>query len=275
MRRLCFAFTLLMAVISPLPVAAAAPATPAAVAGEPSVSLLMDKSGLRLAIRSFSGVVAQSLANPEQAAVSPQLAQRMAEKASIAFAPGFLDQEVRDSLGASLTPGEIQRLLAWHDTALGKRVTALEVARAQSQLLNADVPEDPAPATAARQRLLARIMKATNAVPMLVEVQMQVMAAMFRGMASSADIAGRPVDIAPILKELDAQRPVYLARVETDMRRDLRLTYAPLSDAELGRYAAFLESPLGRKFNRAMMKSLQGALTDAGQSFGELLLGTP
>ena len=118
-------------------------------------------------------------------------------------------------------------------------------------------------------------MKATNAVPMLVEVQMQVMAAMFRGMASSADIAGRPVDIAPILKELDAQRPVYLARVETDMRRDLRLTYAPLSDAELGRYAAFLESPLGRKFNRAMMKSLQGALTDAGQSFGELLLGTP
>lgn len=274
MRRF-LALALLLATFSPLPAPAAPATTPLAEAGQESVSRLMEKSGLRLAIRSFSSVVELSLANPGQAGVSPELSQRMAEKASIAFSSGFLEQEVKDSLAAGLTPSEIRQLLAWHETPLGARVTALEITRAQSQLLNEDDATEPPPATKTRQRLLARIMQATHAVPMLVEVQMQVMQAMFRGMASSADIAGRPVDIAPIIRELEAQRPAYMARVESDMVRDLQLTYAPLSDADLGRYAMFLESPLGRKYNRVMMQSLQAALTEAGKSFGELLVGTP
>ncbi|RZU38133.1 hypothetical protein EV700_2710 [Fluviicoccus keumensis] len=275
MRRL-FALTVLFACLTPLPSpvqAAAAPVT--TVAGQEQVSQLMDKSGLRAALRNFSAYVGQSLRNPDQPGVSPELARRMAAKVDIAFAPGFLDQAVKDDLAARLSADDVRRLLAWHDTALGARVTALEITSSDRLSTVILPPAAPPVVSAARQKLLDRVMKATNAAEMLVDVQIQVMTAMFRGMASTAAMSGNNVDIAPILKEMSDRRAELLAQVKPETMDELRTTYAPLSDADLKQYVVFLESPLGRKFNRAVVKSLQSALTESGDTFGQLLLGSP
>ncbi len=261
---------LLLCCLTPWPAAAATPSATPSAAALHHASQLMEASGLRLMVKSFSGFIGQSL-SPMQPGLPPEAARRLAEKAAIAFAPGYLDQVVTEVLAGRLNDRDLTQLLAWHDTALGRRVTALEMDRTRS-LLQADPPADVAPPSRARQKLLDRLMQAANAPDMMLDMHMQVMTATFRGMSAAAGNGGNPLDITPLLKELENQRPALRERIRQELANDLRVTYAPLSDAELQQYVRFHESPLGRRFNQAVQQAMQAGLREAGETFGQLLV---
>ena len=173
------------------------------------------------------------------------------------FDPGTLRQGMSHALARRLDPVRTATLLTWLRSPLSRRIVALESApttaaraAAMTQFIN-QLPS--APPNPPRLALMHRVARASQAVEATAVVLATTGAALRRALpqlTTSAAGAGERDEVDPEVDEMLRFRTMTA----------LLFTYQDLRDDELGRYATFLESPVGRWFTRVSRDALLDSL---------------
>ncbi len=187
------------------------------------------------------------------------------ERVARAYAPEALLRDLRSELLYRFEPSHAAAALAWYRSPLGARVAALERAaagpsgaaalEAWREAVEADPPGP------ARMELLARIEAASRATEFAVALALDTTAGLYEGLhrvgGGGADGAESP---EAFRRALEARRPALEEGFRRQVQGFLLFAYRDLSDEELGRLVAFLESDGGRWFTAAYNESLRAAL---------------
>jgi len=173
------------------------------------------------------------------------------------FDPETLRQGMSRSLTRRLDPVRTAALLSWLRTPLSQRIVALEsasttVARAadMTQFIN-QLPSSPL--RPSRLALMHRISRASQAA----ESMAVVMAATATAIRRALPAVSTTTHAVSVQDEPD---PTVDEMLRFRTMTALLYTYKDLRDDELGRYAAFLESPVGRWFTRVCRDAVLDSL---------------
>ena len=241
------------------------------------------ESGLAAQLQQMPQAVDSSLGETSRAmGLPPETAAGMRRAAQPVFQPQRLQRTVVLVVSRELDAARVQDALRWYRSPDGRRVGALENAAvaAQSADLQAWLAEGNrayAAAPAARRELLAAAEQASRAAELTADLQIGTAVAMLQGFTAVA-----PPQAAAGLRrsqqELLRQRPQTVAAARGLSLAAFTATYAPLSDAELGRYVDFLKSPAARHTHDVLLRAFGSAMSEAGEEFGHALaaaFGTP
>lgn len=215
----------------------------------------------------------KNLATTRQAVVRQVLTQ--------AFDANQIERRVTSKVSKDLSKEAAGKIAVWLQSDLGKRISALEEGGwttsgnqiepvvAQLEKIDLEKLEKDAP-QAVRLRLIRRLDHSTNATETLVDLS----EASAFGAATVLD-ASRPVDqrlgVDRVRVQIDQDRPKLRMRSQQVATATFLLTYQTLTDAELERYAEFLESDPGREYLAATHDALKDALYEASETMNRSL----
>ncbi|GAA3555166.1 DUF2059 domain-containing protein [Marinobacter xestospongiae] len=253
--------------------------SPCSYGGTASVTALMERSGLaeqvqRIPASVRAGLVhAQRLGDPLPEATF----DAMISSARRTIVAHDILAAVEQSLAQALSESEIETLLAWYQSDLGREIIAAEkrVASEQAQAeMFATAPSlyrDQQRVAFARQ--LDNLFQASD---MVIGLQAYTGTAVFSAL-TLGETPNHEVDIQAvqqqILKEIEASRPL----VEQGIVLSFLYAYQNLDMAKLEKYQSFLERPATRRFNDTVADSLnqalQAGITDFARHLAKLLSG--
>ena len=182
-----------------------------------------------------------------------------------------LNQSVQDYMIEEMSLGEIQQVLSWLASPLGKRVVAMEISASQPDMMmkmfEVYKTEQARPGRLERiHRIDEAVLSKERTKDLMVNIQV------FFGMAMAAESdAMQRASYGQTRYNMEqAMAPMWgeLDQVVTMM---YLFTYQGLSDAELDQYVEFTESPVGRKYNQVLYEGLSDAFTNAGKSLRQSL----
>jgi DNA-binding transcriptional MerR regulator len=167
---------------------------------------------------------------------------------------------IKGSLRDYLSVEDIEQLLKWYESDLGKKITSLE---ANSSSVETDknilALEEELLANTERLAFAKRFDQLLGATDMNIELQKHSSIAIFSALmtASNPDDA---VDMAPIVKKIETlseqSRPV----IEKDVILSFIYTYQDIDTSKLKQYEDFLNQESSRKFNTMVVKSMGTAI---------------
>jgi hypothetical protein len=171
-----------------------------------------------------------------------------------------LRSSVQEALSRSLDPERTRALLAWLRAPLSQRIVALEcalpTAERQTELIDFVNQLPSRPPSSTRLMLIHRLERATDAT----EGSAMVLAAAGAALRKTL----RPFVSTDVMVQLESggskPRPSVDENARFRSMVSLFFTYRDLSDADLGRYVGFLESPTGRWFTRTVQSSFLTSL---------------
>jgi hypothetical protein len=201
---------------------------------------LLQSSGLSVQLDSLTaGIRAQFLrahrrqSNQDRLTIDRIVSER--------FAPGTLYARIKTEFQRDLEPGRLQKMLAWYDSPLGKRITGQELAAliaAGGPEAVADLEQNP---SARRVELIERLDAAGGASETTVDVTVAIVRSL-----TVAFQPGLPAVAGLTRDQLDKQIAQARNRTLEDMRRlcmvSMLFAYRGLSDDELDQYVQFVES---------------------------------
>lgn len=194
----------------------------------------------------------RSSGSPPAAGAGPLVAQT--------FSADSLRSNMQEALARSLDPERTRALLAWLRTPLSQRIVSLESALAMpdgqtglTDFVNLLPSTPPAPV---RLTLVHRLERAGD----VTQGSAVVLAAAGAALRKTVKPFVPPAALAQ--PDRDGQRTTPSIDENTRFRTmvSLLFIYRELSDAELGRYVSFLESPTGRWFTRISQAALLASL---------------
>lgn len=176
------------------------------------------------------------------------------------FSAGQLLSNMQPSLARSLNHERTNLLLAWLRSPLSQRIVSLETATSTAERQGAlvafinQLPSTPPAPT--RLTLIHRLERAAQVTQDSASVMAAAGAALRRTVAPFASPAGMAQ------RDNDGQQvsPAINESYRLRIMMSLLFTYSDLSDAELGRYVAVLESPTGRWFTQISHSAFLAAL---------------
>jgi len=182
-----------------------------------------------------------------------------------------LNRDVQDYLVEEMSADELQQVLAWLESPLGKRVVAMEISASQPdsmmKMFEVFKTERTRPGRLDRiHRLDEAVLSKERTKDLMINIQV------FFGMAMVAE-RGTTQHASYGTTRYNMERamvPMWgeLEQVVTMM---YLFTYQGLSDAELDQYLKFTESAAGRKYNRVLYEGLSYAFANAGKSLRQSL----
>lgn len=221
----------------------------------------------------FDRSSSRNLATKRQAVVRRALVQ--------AFDANQIERRVTAKVSKDLSKETAGKIVAWLQTDLGRKISALEERGwvssvkqieqvvAQLEKIDLDKLERNSP-QAARLKLVRRLDYSTNATETLVDLS----EASAFGVATVLD-ASRPVDqrlgIDRLRVQIDQARPKLRSQSQRITVATFLLTYQTLTDAEMERYAEFLESDSGREYLATAHDALKDALYEASETMNRNL----
>lgn len=221
----------------------------------------------------FDRSSSRNLATKRQAVVRRALVQ--------AFDANQIERRVTAKVSKDLSKETAGKIVAWLQTDLGRKISALEERGwvssvkqieqvvAQLEKIDLDKLERNSP-QAARLKLVRRLDYSTNATETLVDLS----EASAFGVATVLD-ASRPVDqrlgIDRLRVQIDQARPKLRSQSQRITVATFLLTYQTLTDAEMERYAEFLESDSGREYLTTTHDALKDALYEASETMNRNL----
>jgi len=242
--------------------AAAGAAVGAAVAQD-----LTKKSGLWLQLDSLGAQVRAGMASSLAKSGDPQAEAtrtRLLACADTAYGADAMRATAVDAVAGALQPADVPALLAWYDSALGRKVAGMEEAS------TAQVP-DPAErlrrgeqalrtASAGRKAALQAILTEARSVDIMADTVIESAIAVRQGTAS-VDGTATASAIADIKADLSARRPQLVARYSQMALPAYAFAYAGLDDDELKRYADYLAGDSAKAYNDGTVRGVARALS--------------
>lgn len=189
-----------------------------------------------------------------------------------AYAPQNLEKDALGHISKNLKKKDINKVMGWLESDLGKKITQLEkdasTPQAQQQLMAYAQSLQKTQPSEQRIGQVVLLMNATKAAESATEIalgtQKAVMSAMFSSMPQAE--AGMT---QMIIGQLEAQRPKLLESMQNQVLVTFLFTYRSLTDKELGQYVGFASTKSGRKYHKVMMEALTLALSNAGTQLGK------
>lgn len=192
-----------------------------------------------------------------------------------AFAPGKLKKVVLTELARKLSEREIEELLQWFDSPIGRKCAQLEEAsstpEAQEEIEKyaADLKESPP--SAERMKSMKELDSVLKVTETSVEIVMDMQVAIALGMTAilPSEQQRKPEDLA---REVEKTRPGIEAEVRAEVLvGSLLYTYRSLSEAEIRQYIEFARSSAGAKFISVVNPSVKSAITEGGIRWGKII----
>ena len=183
-----------------------------------------------------------------------------------AFDPALLMGPIRNELSSQLTSVDGDKLLAWYNSDLGKRITAAEAKAGNIEALQEI--QRLAPQLLEDKRLVGyatRIDKALKSTEMVVELQINTLMAVFTAMVTTA--APNPDQLINNFKnQLAASRPQINQAVHQQVLAASAYSYQDVDDAAMQKYISFLEKPHTERFYQSVFNGLGIAINNSMQS---------
>ena len=232
----------------------------------------MRKSGLWQQLAEVEAGVQQGItqSDTELRRLNDEQLQRLRDAARTAYGAERLRTAMRTELAISLPAVETEEALQFLATDLGKRVAALEEAAATPEnsnhieMIAADAAATLEPT---RKQLIERMVKATRVAEVAASIMINQQMGVMRGFAVYAghpDSASKEDEKA----QLNRYRDQMIALLGPRMVAHSAVIYGPLSDDDLAKYVAFLESPAGVKTSNAVGAALDKVLGVAAFELG-------
>ena len=188
-----------------------------------------------------------------------------------AFSPDRFKQTIIKEVRASMTVKDLDTVLKWLDSPLGKKLTRLEEAASTPETLS-KVKEFAArlqqsPPTETRLNILRRLDAAVKATEANVEIVMNTQLAVAFAVVKSLP-QEQQGSLKAIAAELKKNRPQVEAAMKSQTLIFSLYTYQNLTNAELERYIRFATSPAGEKYHRATLSGFKKAFLDGSIKWG-------
>ena len=238
---------------------------------------LTKKSGLWLQLDSLGTQVRAGMASALAKDGEPQAEAaktRLLACADTAYGADALRATAVDAVAGALQPTDVQALLAWYDSALGRKVAGME------QSSSAQVT-DPAErlrrgdqalskASAGRKASLQAILAETRSVDIMADTVIESAIAVRQGTASAEGTATAS-SMAEIKADLSARRPQLVARYSQMALPAYAFAYAGLDDDELKRYADYLAGSSAKAYNDGVVRGVARALSAGSVTLGRCM----
>ncbi|MCE9658726.1 MAG: hypothetical protein K8R60_09225 [Burkholderiales bacterium] len=236
---------------------------------------MIRKSGLWEQLGAVAPQVKAGLADAASRSRSPVAAadmDKLGRAAESAYAPAKLRATALAAVARVMAPSQLAELRAWYDSPRGKAITAAEEAAGTSSRRPEEAMRDGmrvlSAAPPARQAILARISDATRAPEAMANLTINTAVAIQQGVLRSQGQQNGPSS-ADLRAALVAQKPQMIQAFSRAVLASFAMAYANIGDEDLDRYATFLASKPGMKFNGQCLLAFDRALTEAGRAFGQ------
>lgn len=189
-----------------------------------------------------------------------------------AFATERLKKIMIKEIETSMTAKDLDEILKWLDSSLGKKCTRLEEAASRPETLSkvqefADQLKQAPPAKN-RLDILRRLDAAVKATETNVEISMNAQLAV-----ALAVVRSLPLEQQGPLEDIAAQLEKHRPQIEAVMRSQTLLfalyTYQDLTNAELEKYIRFAVSPMGAKYHEVTISGFKKALLEGSLKWSE------
>jgi hypothetical protein len=190
------------------------------------------------------------------------------------YSPLNMQLFIEKKLSSNLSNADIKTVLNWLNSKQGKNITRLEKEVASPEAYEEvekfgsnykNFQMDPK-----RQKLYDRLDKATKATDSAVDMAINTRVAITAAMTSFLPPEKRP-SVGHLKGLIEQQRFQIEGRVTNDVLASLYFTYKELTDAELGEYVVFSESPVGEKYNRIILDAFNNAFLESSQKAGSAM----
>ncbi|MDC0664316.1 DUF2059 domain-containing protein [Marinobacter sp. SS21] len=185
--------------------------------------------------------------------------------------------EIQTSLASKLSDADIQTLLTWYQSDLGREIAEAERRAAQPSAYGDMMRQAKTLYGDSRRVKFAEKMdKLFGATDMVMELQKFTGVAVFSAMTMGTQ-PGAAMDLSVfeerIATEIEASRPA----VEQGIVLSYLYSYRNLDMAKLETYAQFLREPEARRFNTTILESmnraLQNGISDLARDMARLMGG--
>ncbi|MFR0692232.1 hypothetical protein ACLUTX_22740 [Enterobacterales bacterium AE_CKDN230030158-1A_HGKHYDSX7] len=198
-----------------------------------------------------------------QGNLPPALYQTLVDNSNQRFAPADIDQRALNGLRQNLP--DSTAAVNFFESPLGRKVAGAETLATRSDQLQKYANGLPRQqASDARKQIIHRLSQVLPAREAGAEVSLALasvaadsLSQMLPGLLGGGSAQGM----------LEGQRQKLMGQIGADLDNTLLYVYRGLSDAELGQFADFSESPAGRDYYRAALAALKAglAVSSSGQ----------
>ena len=243
------------------------------------ISAELNKAALVSALMHQSGMDAQIELIPQQVKAGIRDSARQGvpidvviqDKLVDAMDTRSLNQSVQHYMVEEMSRDEVQQVLSWLESPLGKRVVAMELTASQPdtmmKMFEVYKTEQARPGRLERiQRIDEAVLSKERTKDLMVNIQV------FFGMAMAAESGSmQRASYGQTRYNMEQAMAPMWGELEQVVTMMYLFTYQGLSDAELDQYIEFTESPVGRKYNQVLYEGLSDAFTHAGKSLRQSL----
>ncbi|MEJ2690016.1 MAG: DUF2059 domain-containing protein, partial [Deltaproteobacteria bacterium] len=255
----------------------------AQIQNDAQIQALYVKSGLDKQLEQLPLVIQASF---EQASQADKTIQKLPGniisiiKTSIreAFNPASLKAAMLTEIRENLAAQDIEEVLDWLDSPLGKKCTKLEEAAstpdafAKMQQYAARIQKSPP--TAKRLNILQKLDSAVKGTESGVDIAINCQVAVALATVSTLP-SEQQRSLKDISRELEKNRPQLEAMVRSQVLLTHLYTYRNLTDDEIQQYIEFASSPAGSKYHsvtgEALKKAFYAGSIRWGKSIGEAM----
>ncbi len=234
---------------------------------------LLKMSGLKQQIRQIPPKVLSELAK-QQGKMPPELYKTIVPVFQDAYSAESLERRVSKHVESNLDIETMRKALVWLQSGLGKKVAHLEETRSSPQgaqqmrvFTEQEQVNRPGVKRPAQRRLA--LAQRLDAATGSTELSVSIAESTASGVATALDAIRpkcRQAGADRIQKLMEHQRP-HRKQVHRQMTTVSFLdVYQTLSDAEIERFLDFLESKVGRTYQKGLGEALKAALVEAAQN---------
>ena len=236
---------------------------------------LVQLSGLEVQLRSVPKGFEDQMAGLK-GQVPDELIFALTDAGREAYRPDVMAKDIAQTLSQTLKPAEMQKVLAWLEADVGRRVTIAEEKSSSTMdeaSLRKFAQETKAkPPGAQRQKLIAELVEVTNAIEFGAHLMEGTALGVAIGMDSTQPAQQR-LGAALIRKQIERAMPKdqVKAALRESMPGIYAYTYREVSDADLNSYLTMLRTPEGKQVNDEITKAFTQAMVSASLRMGQLV----
>jgi len=238
---------------------------------------LYQAAAMREQVRASLGAMPEHIRQLFAADASAKMTEPQLAAVTAAAARGFridiFEVPALQALAANLDLSTLNKIDAFLESDLGKRMVAADVAEAKIGEANIDKVmngEITAPSTPKRDALFDKLERATRSAESTVQIFLDMGQAVAVGTAVGSGMD--PVAVGErARKSGEASRAGLEENMRLPMRRFMAYGYRDMSDADLKQLLAFLESAPGKRYVAAYNASMGAGFNAMGRRTGEQL----
>ena len=238
---------------------------------------LYQAAAMREQVRASLGAMPEHIRQLFAADASAKMTEPQLAAVTAAAARGFridiFEVPALQALAANLDLSTLNKIDAFLESDLGKRMVAADVAEAKIGEANIDKVmngEITAPSTPKRDALFDKLERATRSAESTVQIFLDMGQAVAVGTAVGSGMD--PVAVGErSRKSGEASRAGLEENMRLPMRRFMAYGYRDMSDSDLKQLLAFLESAPGKRYVAAYNASMGAGFNAMGRRTGEQL----